>query len=180
MKEKNNRFIATLLVLLSIFLSFHLISCLEEEFFSAARSGDIKILEEFVAKGASANARDSKGNSALVIASGRGQLAAMSFLIQNGAFVEDVTQQGLFEGKSALCWAASQGRAQAVGLLLQAGADPNRQPERGVFQGKTALMWASSQGRVSVIRLLLSSGVDVNFFSNTGNFKVIVVNYYYY
>lgn len=161
------------LALFVLIISFHVILCVDDEiFFEAARSGDTEILEYFVNKGKPVNSCDNRGNSALVIASGRGQLAAMTLLIQNGAFIEDVTQLGLFEGKSALCWASSQGRAQAVGLLLQAGADPNRQPERGVFQGKTALMWASSQGRVSAIRILLSSGVDVNFVSKTGNFQV--------
>jgi ankyrin repeat protein len=151
---------------------FTFVDGVDEAYFQSARIGDVKTLHNFILSGVSVNARDSKGNSAIVIAAGRGQVNIIAFLLDNGASIEDYTHSGLFEGKTALCWAASQGRTQAVGMLLQAGADPNRLPDRGVFQGKTALMWASSQGRVGVVRLLLSAGVDVNFSSQTGNFKV--------
>ena len=145
----------------------------DEGFFQSARSGDVNLVSQYIANGVFVNARDSKGNSAIIIAAGRGHVNILAILLENGASIEDFTYSGLFEGKTVLCWAASQGRTQAVAFLLQAGANPNKLPDRGVFEGKTALMWASSQGRVNVIRTLLSVGVDINFSSQIGNFKVI-------
>ena len=145
-------------------------STVDEAFFACARSGDVKKLELYIEKNPSlVQARDAKGNSALIIAAGRGQIAVMKLLLTYRANVEDTTQYGLFEGKSALSWAASQGRAEAVAMLLQAGANPHRTAEIGVFWGKGPLMWASSQGRTEVLRLLLIAGVDVNHSSNEGN-----------
>lgn len=114
---------------------------------------------------------DAKGNSALIIASGRGRVEAIRILLAHNASVESFTLQGLFQGKTALMWASSQGRIEAVTLLIQAGASVHREMESGVFQGKTALMWASSQGRFEVVKILLSATVDVDHFSKIGNFK---------
>ena len=149
-----------------------LIKCVDDAFFNSARSGDLNVLMDYISKGVSVHVRDSKGNSPMVIAAGRGHVHIIKVLIENGASTEDFTQLGLFEGKTALSWAASQGRTQAVAALLKAGADPNRSPDRGVFEGKTTMMWAASQGRTQVVRLLLSANVDVNYSSKTGNFKV--------
>ena len=147
----------------------------EIDMFQSARIGDIDLLMKYLASGMSVNSRDAKGNSAIIIAAGRGQVATIKLLLEHGANPEDITQSGLFEGKTALMWASSQGRAEAVALLLQAGADAERASGRGVFEGKTALMWASSQGRTSVVRLLLSTGLDVDFSSHIGNFKVQLI-----
>jgi ankyrin repeat protein len=95
----------------------------------------------------------------------------LKLLIKHGAFIEDATSFGLFEGKTAICWASSQGRADAVSLLLQAGANPHKPVDKGVFLGKTALHWAASQGRTEVVRILIAAGVDVNYASTIGNFK---------
>jgi len=143
----------------------------DERFFQAARVGDIKVLLEYIDAGGDINSRDAKGNSALVIASGRGMVEVLKLLLKHGAYIEDATSIGLFEGKTALCWAASQGRAEAVALLVQAGANPQKPMDRGVFLGKNALHWAASQGRTEVVRILIAAGVDVNYASSIGNFK---------
>jgi len=145
----------------------------DDRFFSAARVGDLEVLRQFLSspKFGDVSQRDAKGNSALIIASGRGQTEAIRLLLKSGANPEEATAEGLFEGKTALCWAASQGRVEAVALLLQAGANAHNPMEIGIFAGKTPLMWASSQGRTDVVRLLLSAGVVVDFASQSGNFK---------
>jgi ankyrin repeat protein len=84
----------------------------DEKFFSAARSGDEKVLLEYLQKGVSAHSRDGKGNTAIIIASGRGQVNIIQILLEYEADPEDVTLTGLFEGKTTLSWAASQGTLQ--------------------------------------------------------------------
>mmetsp|Transcript_17289 Transcript_17289/g.38366 ORF Transcript_17289/g.38366 Transcript_17289/m.38366 type:complete len:420 (-) Transcript_17289:89-1348(-) len=134
----------------------------DEKFYSSCRSGDIQGIQSFIESGLPVSSRDSKGNSCIVIASGRGQTEAIKLLLSYGATPEDSTQLGIFEGKTCLGWASSQGRLEAVDLLMRSGADPQRAPEAGVFAGKSALMWASSQGRVETVQALLEAGSDVN------------------
>ena len=59
--------------------------------------------------GTSAHSRDGKGNTAIIIAAGRGMVDVMQALLKYGANPEDMSNGGLFDGKTALCWAASQG-----------------------------------------------------------------------
>jgi len=143
----------------------------DEKFYSSCRSGDIQGIQSFIESGLPVSSRDSKGNSCIVIASGRGQTEAIKLLLSYGATPEDSTQLGIFEGKTCLGWASSQGRLEAVDLLMRSGADPQRAPEAGVFAGKSALMWAASQGRLPVVKVLLAAGVDVDYTSGSGNFQ---------
>jgi ankyrin repeat protein len=149
------------------------IGLVDELFFVSCRNGDVDKVKAFLEAGVHVSSRDSKSNTGLIIASGRGQSDVVRLLLSYGASVDENTLVGLFEGKTALNWACSQGRSQTASLLIQAGANPHKPPEKGVFQGKTALMWASSQGRTDVVKLLVSKGVNVDFSSQTGNFKVI-------
>lgn len=115
----------------------------DEKFFNSARIGDIETLHAYLKQGTPVSARDTKGNTAMIVASGRGKVEAIRLLLEYGANVEDSTNFGLFESKSALSWASSQGRSEAVAILLQNGANPHFPSTRGVFLGKTPLMWAS-------------------------------------
>jgi ankyrin repeat protein len=142
----------------------------EDSIFTKARAGDIDAVKAFLEDGVDPSSRDSKGNTALIIAAGRGHAGVINLLLEAGASYEEATLIGIFEGKSALCWATSQGRVKAVVALLQAGADPNFVQQVGTFAGKTPLMWASSQGKNEVLRLLISAGAEVDFASASGSF----------
>ena len=155
-----------IIVLISLALCFA-----DDEFFQKARSGDAAAVQRFLESGTHVSSRDSKGNTALVIAAGRGQEEVIKVLLQAGASVDESTENGIFEGINVLAWACSQGRRGAVVLLLQAGANPQHVQEKGVFHGKTPLMWASSQGRTEIVNLLISAGADVDLASQTGNFR---------
>ena len=85
-----------LLLILSLVLI--LIKCVDEAFFNSARTGDINLLKDYISKGVSVHSRDSKGNSPMVIAAGRGHVNIIMILLENGASTEDFTQTGLFEG----------------------------------------------------------------------------------
>ena len=145
----------------------------DDSFFSAARTGDTAAVIEFIKNGtvSDIHSRDQKGNTAIIIAAGRGQVAVIKVLLSLGANVEDSTVGGLFDGKTTLMWGASQGRKEAVEMLIQAGSDVNRVTDRGVFLGKTALCWAASQGRAALVSALLASGAHIDYASPIGNFK---------
>jgi ankyrin repeat protein len=142
----------------------------ESDIFSNSRAGDIEAVKGFLEEGIGASVRDSKGNTPLIIAAGRGHADVITLLLDAGANFDEATAFGIFEGKSALCWATSQGRVKAVVTLLQAGASPNFVQQVGAFAGKTPLMWAASQGKNEVLRLLISAGAEVDFASQSGNF----------
>lgn len=142
-----------------------------DSFFNAARTGDLAVFLEHLAAGMPVSRRDAKGNTALIIAAGRGQTEIIKHLLQAGALPDEATSEGLFFSKSALCWSASQGRGAAAALLIQAGATVLLPQPGGVFSGKTPLHWASSQGRTDVVNLLLSAGAEVDFASDTGSFR---------
>jgi ankyrin repeat protein len=60
-----------------LFGIINFVCAVDEAFFTSARVGDLKSLQEYLAKGVSVNEKDSKGNSPLIIAAGRGQLAVV-------------------------------------------------------------------------------------------------------
>ena len=159
------------MMLILLFLGLVMSSLGNDDFFKAARTGNLSVLEQMLKSGIDVHLRDSKGNTALVIASGRGQVDVMAMLLSVGASVEDATVGGLFDGKSCLMWASSQGRVEAVRVLIQAGAQVNRMINKAVFQGKTAIQWASSQGHANVVLVLFAAGADVDSAAASGNFQ---------
>lgn len=150
----------------------------ENDFYSAARSGNVALVKSYLQQGQPVSSRDVKGNTALVIAAGRGHSDIIKILLAAGADVEEATSEGLFESKPALSWAVSQGRTAAAAVLIQNGANPSVPMKRGVFAGKTPLMWASSQGRTDVVKLLLAAGAEVDYSSDSGSFKVTKTSRY--
>lgn len=74
----------------------------DEAFFTSCRTGDIATVKSFLESGVSVHARDSKGNTGLIIASGRGQLEVVRILLANGANIDDGTLSGIFEGKTPI------------------------------------------------------------------------------
>lgn len=73
----------------------------DDAFYYACRVGDIEVIKSYLEK-ISVHSRDSKGNTCLVIAAGRGQVEILRLLIAHGANVEDATMSGIFEGKTAI------------------------------------------------------------------------------
>ena len=92
--------------------------------------------------------RDNKGNTALIIAAGRGHAGAITALERKRHGGSHTHRN--FRGKRLLL-GDSAGRVKAVVALLQAGANPNFVQQVGTFAGKTPLMWAASQGKNEVL-----------------------------
>jgi ankyrin repeat protein len=108
---------------------------------------DASVVTLLLARGADVKARSKVGETALMDAAARGDLAAAKLLVERGADVNAVDHRGY----TALILAAQYDR-DAVGLirlLLNRGADITATAE-----GETALSWAAKRGETEVTRML--------------------------
>ncbi|MFM7182666.1 MAG: ankyrin repeat domain-containing protein [Verrucomicrobiales bacterium] len=97
-----------------------------EDFHRAARSGDVKSVEEFLAAGMAVDVPDTNGNTAIGAASQSDAADVVRLLISAGAQVNAPAS----EGRTPLMLAAASGSAPTVRLLLESNADPKaRDPE---------------------------------------------------
>jgi hypothetical protein len=92
------------------------------------------------------------GNVPLHVASSKGDLGLMNYLLQNGA---EVNIQDIF-GNSPLHYAADKGKRSAVELLIQAGANSNLQD----FRGNAPLHLACANNDIDTVKLLLKFNAD--------------------
>ena len=95
------------------------------------------------------DAVDERGNPALAVASGAGELPVVEWLLERGA---DATLASPFSGRTALHAACAEGHIDVVLRLLQAGADPTRRDVRGLSPGELA----AASHHLDVVRELLA------------------------
>uniref|UniRef100_W5KRI6 Tetratricopeptide repeat, ankyrin repeat and coiled-coil containing 1b n=1 Tax=Astyanax mexicanus TaxID=7994 RepID=W5KRI6_ASTMX len=88
----------------------------------------------------------------LTAAAGRGKMDVCTYLLEEGAQVQQVNRRGM----CALFCAVRQGHWQIADVLLQHGADVNGSDK----QGRTLLMVAASEGHLSTVEFLLSKGAS--------------------
>jgi ankyrin repeat protein len=120
----------------------------------ACLSGLGNLVKLLLTKGANVNPKGGYYDSALQVASARGQEQVVRLLIDKGA---NVNTQGGRSG-NALQAASYHGHEQLVDLLLRMGA--NIDAQGGLYSN--ALQAALAQGYEQVARLLLDKGADVN------------------
>lgn len=140
-----------------------------DTFIEACERGDIDFVREALKNNKSLANASEKGNyTALIRASKNGHTNVAKLLIDNGANVNAMDENG----GTPLTWAVGDldGYPNMVELLLKAGADVNRTTERNSY---TALDMAEVGGLVKSIAVLKSWG-GVNsgqpiFVRNRGN-----------
>lgn len=133
--------------------------------FDAASRGCLELVQRFIDEGASIEARDRSGNTALLLAARAGETKTVRFLLDAGA---DLHHRNL-AGGSALLQAVTMNRRRTAKVLLAAGADPNIRTRRGV----TALITAAYNGNGRIAEMLLAAGADPGGQDLTGKAAMI-------
>jgi ankyrin repeat protein len=120
----------------------------------AAYRDDLAKVDQLVRSGASVDAANDIGATALWAASMSGSAPVVKRLLDAGANPD----AALLSGETPLMAAARAGKTAAVEALLARGANPNARGARA----QTALMWAVAQKHASVVKVLLAANADVH------------------
>ncbi|MGR3310605.1 MAG: ankyrin repeat domain-containing protein [Candidatus Brocadiales bacterium] len=138
-------------------LSFF-VGCLEKPIHKAAYKGDLKKVEEIIDRNPNEiNVQDAQGFTPLHLASGKGHIEIVEFLLNHGADIE----LEIFNGDTPLLVAARYaryGQYETIKTLLEHGAKVNHKDKHGRAALHDAAMYSGNE----VINLLISYGADVN------------------
>ncbi len=153
----------SLLLFISFFLSRGALAGLNSNFLSAVSNGDLSEARRLVSQGASVNAANSSGDTALMEIASGGH-TDMPQLWRNTNFIEPTFQFPKFRPMSVSV-APSQEGMLIAGFLIRHGADVNLQNK----YGHTALMLAAKYGQADLVRILLKHGARVGMRDNNGH-----------
>ena len=133
--------------------------CLEKPIHHAAYEGDLKKVREIIDRDPNQiNVQDAQGFTPLHLASSKGHIEIVEFLLDHGADIE----LEIFNGDTPLLVAARYARHgkqyETIKTLLEHGAKVNHKDE----DGRAALHDAAMYSGKEVINLLISYGADVN------------------
>jgi uncharacterized protein len=117
----------------------------------AAREGQLKLVEFFLAEGAPIDARNVDGGTALLAAAEGEKHSTVALLLARGA---DPNLPG-HNGVTPLMAAAFKGNERIFEALLGRGANPNARDQTG----KTAMVYAAARGFDGIVERLLNAGV---------------------
>src|ERR1044071_7845592 len=90
-----------------------------EDFFAAARKGDVAAVKAFLDKGVDVNTKTRYGATALSYACDKGHTEVVRLLLERGA---DPNVKDSFYGATPMSWAAPKGHVEIVKLLIEKGA----------------------------------------------------------
>lgn len=163
-------FLLSSLALLSVFLRLALAS---EQFFLAARDGNIAELDKLLREGNPNNLLTGKhehGNTALIVAIQSGEVECAKLLIERSANIPGSLDIQNDQGTTGLIQASALGDAESVRALLQHHADVNIVDRNG----NNALILAAIDGRSDVVNLLLEHNkTNLNHQSKNGKTALI-------
>lgn len=130
----------------------------------AAWKGDIAMMDLFLKKGARIEQANRYDETALLLASWRGHLDAVRWLLDHGV---QATRSG--ERWSALHYAAFSNRPEITQLLIERGAAVNARAPNG----STVLMMAAREGHEALAQQLLTAGADPKAVNERGENALI-------
>ncbi|MBW8848230.1 MAG: ankyrin repeat domain-containing protein [Burkholderiales bacterium] len=124
-----------------------------EAFVAAARDGNAKVVDLFIAAGIDVNAVDGDGVPALAYAGSQGDLPRVRALLRAGAKADLPIYSRAVSQASPLSWTAISGQDEALRLMLATRPAPE------MVEG--AFVVAAGGGHPRTIDLLLAHGVDL-------------------
>jgi ankyrin repeat protein len=119
---------------------------LNKEFLNACESGNLPKILELLKNGADLEAKNKRGDTALMLTALNGHKEVAEFFIENGADLEAKNKLG----DTALMYAAENGYEKVVELLIDNGADPLAQDK----YYKIALDYAEENGHAGLTALI--------------------------
>jgi len=160
MKTFPFRLLAAFTLTAAVALAADPVTPLDARLFAAAASGEVAVVQELLARGASVSARDEHGGTALMAATHANQVETAALLVAAGSDVnaKDDRQD------SPYLFAGAEGRLAILKITLAAGADlksTNR-------FGGTALIPACEKGHLENVKVLLQTKIDVNHVNRLG------------
>ena len=131
-----------------------------QKFFSAAETDDAVQVQEALNTGISIDSRDSRGRTALLIATYFNSIKVAKLLIAAGANVNAMDELA----DSPYLYAGAEGRLEILKMTVASGADLN---SLNRFGG-TALIPAAHHGHVETVRYLLTTKTNIDHVNNLG------------
>lgn len=145
-------------ILSMILISVSAYAGVSEDFLQAAATGNVKLAEKLLNKGADINvtytgnkAGMSYGETALIKSASAGNQAMVKMLLKKGADPNKTN-----EGYSAIIYASTSGYVEIVKMLIENGANINQIH----VDGTTPLINAALGGHTELVKLLLDKGAD--------------------
>tara|TARA_R110002051_G_scaffold230027_1_gene292069 strand:+ start:358 stop:840 length:483 start_codon:yes stop_codon:yes gene_type:complete len=126
-----------------------------ENFYSAIRNGDTKLIDELITKDPSLiNIKDQRGSTPLILATyyGHGDLA--NLLLERGADIDG--KDG--SGNTALMGVCFKGFAEIAKKLVDKGAKVNVINAMGA----TSLIYTAMFNKIEIAKILLNHGADTS------------------
>ena len=127
----------------------------------ASRYGQVEVMDLLLENGASVEAKDKLGRTAVLSAVQSRNAAAVDVLLAKGA---DVNARDAQQGTALQRAAGSFGNQAMVEALLNAGADVNAADKNG----QTPLMWAARWGDSGRVQALMDGGANVDLRDSKG------------
>ena len=132
----------------------------EDAYSVAARDGDLALVRQYIARGASPDRVDSDGRTPLINATIGGHIEIAEAVLATKPKIDMRDKIG----NSALIWAVISDQYEIVERMLEAGANVDVQNR----QGLTPLMLAAKQGAIDIVQMLLANNAHPNIRDYTG------------
>lgn len=139
-----------------------------DEFFMALGVDDARQVQQLLARGFDPNARDEKGQVALVLALRSGAAKTTEVLLAHPELSVDARNAA---GETPLMLAALHGRLAAAQRLLERGAAPH-------LEGWAPLHYAASGPESALVALLLDKGAQVDARAPNGSTPLMMAASY--
>ena len=156
-----NRFTHTVLFVYLTSLSCSALSSGNDIFNHIEKGNVTKMMELVKAKVITLEAKNSDGDTAVIVAARHGQLEMLRFLVKNGANINILDRRK----RDVLNIAITTKNPELVRVALDLGSDPTL--VTSVYDGG-AIIYGSAKGAVEIVELLIKAGAPVNRVNNLG------------